>query len=328
MQFRLTDDQRTLREGLREYLDGEHGPETLRRLDGMGGRDPAVRAGLVGMGLAGLLIPEARGGLGLGLVEAALAGLECGYADVSDPLVETALVAAPLLSDEPDALDAIAAGALTVALSHPVNPWIADLDVADRVLGHAPRGAPRRLESVDPLRRLFAGAESGTPGNDRMLDLAALISTAQLLGGAERMLKLAADYAIAREQFGQPIGAFQAVKHQLANVSVKIEFARPVLLRAAHAADQGHARTPMHVSHAKLAATDAAMLAAETAIQVHGAMGYTYEVDLHYWMKRAWALAGAWGDRAFHERRLADAVIGGGMALGPDQTFESELARA
>ena len=57
-------------------------------------------------------------------------------------------------------------------------------------------------------------------------------------------------------------------------------------------------------------------------------MGYTYEVDLHYWMKRAWALAGAWGDRAFHERRLADAVIGGRMALGPDQTFESELARA
>ena len=328
MQFRLTDDQRTLREGVRAYLDGEHGPQTLRRLDAMGGRAPELRAGLVGMGLPGLLVPEAQGGLGLGLVEAVLVGLECGYANVSDPLVETALVAAPLLAHDPDALEPLAAGALSVALSHPINPWIADLDTADRVLGPAPQGEARRLEGVDPLRRLFAGAASGEPGDARMLDLAALITAAQLLGGAERMLKLAADYAVAREQFGQPIGAFQAVKHQLANVSVKIEFARPVLLRAAYAADHGHARTPVQVSHAKLAATDAATLAAETAIQVHGAMGYTYEVDLHYWMKRAWALAGAWGDRAFHERRLADAVIGGRMALGPDQTFESELARA
>ncbi len=328
MDFRLTEDQRTLRESVREYLDGEHGPEVLRRLDAMGGRDPAVRAGLVGMGLAGLLVPEVQGGLGLGLVEAALVGMECGYADVSDPLVETALVAAPLLAGEPDAREALAAGALSVALSHPINPWIADLDVADRLLGPPPSGAPRRLESVDPLRRLFAGAQSGQEGDKRMLDLAALICAAQLLGGAERMLKLATDYVVAREQFGQPVGAFQAVKHQLANVSIRIEFARPVLLRAAYAADHGHARTSVQVSHAKLAATDAAVLAAETAIQVHGAMGYTYEVDLHYWMKRAWALAGAWGDRAFHERRLADAVIGGRLALGPDRTFESELARA
>ena len=328
MDFRLTDDQRTLQRGVREYLDGEHGPEVLRRLDGLGGRDPGVHDGLVGMGLAALLVPEAQDGLGLGLVEGVLVGMECGYADVSDPLVETALIAAPLLVGETDALSAIGAGELTVALSHPVNPWIADLDSAGQVLGVPPDGEPRRLESADPLRRLFTGAGSGGQGDDRMLDLAALMSAAQLLGGAERMLKLAADYATAREQFGQPIGAFQAVKHQLANVSVKIEFARPVLLRAAYAAEHRHARTPVQVSHAKLAATDAAMLAAETAIQVHGAMGYTYEVDLHYWMKRAWALAGAWGDRAFHERRLADAVIGGRMALGPDQTFESELARA
>ena len=328
MDFRLTDDQRTLQRSVRDYLDGEHGPQTLRRLDAMGGRDPAVHEGLVGMGLAGLLVPEAQDGLGLGLVEGVLVGMECGYANVSDPLVETALVAAPLLAGEPDALDAIATGALSVALSHPVNPWIADLDVADRILGLAPSAPPRRLESVDPLRRLFAGAADEGGDGGPMLDLAALMSAAQMLGGAERMLKLATDYAATREQFGQPIGAFQAVKHQLASVSVKIEFARPVLLRAAYAAQQGHARSPFHISHAKLAATDAAMLAAETAIQVHGAMGYTYEVDLHYWMKRAWALAGAWGDGAFHERRLAEAILGGAMALGPDHTFDRELTHA
>jgi alkylation response protein AidB-like acyl-CoA dehydrogenase len=78
---------------------------------------------------------------------------------------------------------------------------------------------------------------------------------------------------------------------------------------------------PIHVSHAKVAATDAAIQMAETAIQVHGAMGYTYEVDLHFWMKRSWALAGAWGSRTFHLKRVDDAVLGGTLEIGPHQTF-------
>ena len=63
------------------------------------------------------------------------------------------------------------------------------------------------------------------------------------------------------------------------------------------------------------------MLTAETAIQVHGAMGYTYEVDLHFWMKRSWALCGAWGDRAFHLKRIDEAVLGGSLPIGPEHTF-------
>ena len=69
------------------------------------------------------------------------------------------------------------------------------------------------------------------------------------------------------------------------------------------------------------AASDAAMLTAETAIQVHGAMGYTYEVDLHFWMKRSWALCGAWGSRAFHYRRVEEALLGGAQPIGPEHTF-------
>jgi alkylation response protein AidB-like acyl-CoA dehydrogenase len=138
------------------------------------------------------------------------------------------------------------------------------------------------------------------------------------------MMALATDYATQRVQFGQPIGKFQAIKHHLATVAVKIEFARPLVLRAAHALQHGHDRAPLHVSHAKVAATDAAMLAAETAIQVHGAMGYTYEVDLHFWMKRAWALAGAWGDRAFHQRRVEDAILDSRFDIGPSTTFLAE----
>ena len=161
-----------------------------------------------------------------------------------------------------------------------------------------------------------------------MLNLAALATAGQLLGGAERMLEMSAAYAQTREQFGQPIGAFQAIKHHLANIALQIEFARPALWRAAYALENRHARAFVHVSAAKLAAGDAAFNAAETAIQVHGAMGYTYEVDLHYWMKRAWALNGAWGDRAFHLKRVDDSILGGAFALGPDATFNSELQHA
>lgn len=324
MDFRLTSDQVELRDAVRDYLTGEHGPETLRRLDAGGAPDPALWEGLVGMGLTGLLVPEAQGGLGLGLVEAALIAVELGRANVSGPLADTALVAAPLL--DAAGQGQIAAGTLKVALAHPINPWVADLDQAGLLYAGGrthPVPVAQPLDSVDPLRRLFAAPTSDR--DDRLLDRAALIAAAQLLGGAERMLELAVDYAKQREQFGQPIGQFQAIKHHCATVAVKLEFARPVLLRAAFAAEGGHARTPLHISHAKVAATDAAMLSAETAIQVHGAMGYTYEVDLHFWMKRAWALAGAWGDRAFHQRRIEAAVIDGGVTIGPAMTFESEL---
>jgi len=356
MDFRLTLDQIELRDAVRDYLDGEHGPERLRRLDEQGGRDPAVWDGLVGMGLTGLLVPEEEGGLGLGLVEAALVAIELGRADVSEPIVDSALVAPPFLMPEERAK--VAVGELKAALAHPVNPWIADLDQADILLPRQPLPDPVKLGSVDPLRRLFAPSPStvrpersrgarpseteavsasldgsvstslDTNGENDILDRAALMAAAQLIGASERMLQLATEYAKQREQFGQPIGAFQAVKHLLATVAVKIEFARPLALRAAWTLQEGQPRAPVHISMAKLAAADAATLAAETAIQVHGAMGYTYEVDLHYWMKRTWALAGAWGDRAFHLRRIDDAVIGGGIAIGPDQTFESELARA
>ncbi|MFT3975616.1 MAG: acyl-CoA dehydrogenase family protein [Sphingomonas bacterium] len=320
MEFAFTQDQIELRDGVRAFLEGTHGPKVLRRLDAEGGRDPAIWRSLVEMGLAGLIVPEAQGGLGLGLIEAVLVAVELGRANLSEPIVDTALVAPRLIADEAR-LAAIASGELKVALAHRANPWVADADQAGLVLGGAATG--ERLESADPLRRLFAVERADA--DPAMLDLAALMAAAQLVGGSERMLALATDYARDREQFGQPIGAFQAIKHHLASVAVALEFARPVLWRAAYALDHGHARAGVHVSHAKLAATDAAMQAAETAIQVHGAMGYTYEVDLHYWMKRAWALAGAWGDRAFHLRRLDDAVIGGTMAIGPDQTFETGM---
>ncbi|HEX2795320.1 MAG TPA: acyl-CoA dehydrogenase [Croceicoccus sp.] len=310
MDFRPTEDQALLVEGVRDYLVGTHGPEVLRRLDEEGkAGDAAIWDGLVEMGLTGLLVPEDLGGLGLGLVEAALIAVECGRACLAEPLVDTAFVAVPwmLSRGETGELRAIAEGSRRVSLPHAVNPWVAN-----------GTGAP--LQSVDPLRRLNV-REEGVADDPMLLDIAALMSAAQLIGLAEAMLDQAVEYAKVRQQFGQPIGAFQAMKHHLATCAVAIEFARPVLWRATNALADNSASAPVHVSHAKLAATDAAILCAETAIQVHGAMGYTYEVDLHFWMKRAWALAGAWGDRTFHLKRIDDAVIGGTLPIGPEHTF-------
>jgi alkylation response protein AidB-like acyl-CoA dehydrogenase len=281
----------------------------LRRLDAEGNRDPAIWQGLAEMGLTGLLVPEAHGGLGLGLVEAALIASECGRACLAEPLVDTAFVAVPWLVRKGDLADlgAIAAGERLVPLPHVLNPWVADGE-----------GSP--LQSVDPLRNLamFPAAGSSDP---YLLDLGALMSAAQLVGLADAMLHQAVEYAKIRTQFGQPVGAFQALKHQLASCAVAVEFAKPAVWRAAEALQDGGESASVHVSHAKVAASDAAVLTAETAIQVHGAMGYTYEVDLHFWMKRSWALNGAWGDRAWHLKRIDQAVIGGTMPIGPEHTF-------
>jgi alkylation response protein AidB-like acyl-CoA dehydrogenase len=309
MDMLFTEDQLALAETVRDYLAGTHGPEVLRRLDVDGNRDPAIWQGLVDMGLTGLLIPEDQGGLGMGLADAALIAVECGRACLAEPLVETAFVAVPWLvaQGRTSELAAILAGTAKPDLPHAINPWVAD-------------GTGAALTSVDPLRNL-AAAPAERSDDPLLLNLGALMSAAQLVGLADAMLVQAVEYAKIRTQFGQPIGAFQGLKHQLASCAVAIEFAKPVLWRAAQAVADGVDSADVHVSHAKVAATDAAQLTSETAIQVHGAMGYTYEVDLHFWMKRSWALSGAWGSRAFHLRRVDAAVLGGSHPIGPEHTF-------
>lgn len=309
MDFLIAPERLELAEAVRDFLSGTHGPEVLRRLDAGRNRDPAIWQGLAEMGLAGLLVPEEHGGLGMGLLDAALIARECGRACLAEPLVDSAFVTVPWLRARGDTSDfaAIAAGEKRVLPAHAINSWVADGD------GEA-------IDSIDPLRNLSA-LPANASDDPVLLDLGALMAAAQMVGLAEAMLDQAVEYSKIRTQFGQPVGGFQAIKHKLADVAVALEFARPVLWRAAQALDDGIGSARLHVSHAKVAATDAAYLAAESAIQVHGAMGYTYEVDLHFWMKRAWALGGAWGSRAFHLNRIDAAVIGGAHPTGPENTF-------
>ncbi len=135
-----------------------------------------------------------------------------------------------------------------------------------------------------------------------LADRAAAGSAAVLIGLADRMITMAAHYAKERHQFGKPIGSFQAVKHLLANARVALEFARPATYRAAWSLATAQPSLSHDASMAKAMASDAAELAARVALQVHGAIGYTWECDLHFFMKETWALARAWGDAATHRR--------------------------
>jgi alkylation response protein AidB-like acyl-CoA dehydrogenase len=337
MDFRFDEDQLRFQESVRGMLAAECGPERLRELAShSSARSPELWTKLAEIGLLGLLVPEEHGGLGLREEDAVLALQETGRAALAEPVVDTACVAVPLLvAVGPSALasrwlPAIAAGKARIAVGHPGNAFVPDAHVAELLLlvgdgeVHAvePANAKITLQpSIDPLRRLFtvdwkpSGATVVATGDDARAaldaayDRGAWATAAQLVGIAEGLVDAAVKYACQREQFGQAIGTFQALKHALASVAVRVEFAKPVVQRAALAIAGACGERSIAASHAKAAAGEAAAMAAKAALQVHGAIGYTWEVDLHYWMKRAWSLEHAWGTAASHRERIASHLL-------------------
>lgn len=352
MEFVFNEDQEALADSVRRFLMTEMTPELIRELwHTPTGRSDALWQMIAAQGLTAVSVPEQHDGLGLGEVEWALLAQTYGYFAGPEPLLDTALVAVGVLdglpaSEKRDALlRDIASGSARVAVAHPVNPYVADAHVAQVILAerdgelHALSPHACRLtavESVDPSRRLFeldwtpsaetrvASRETAGPLLADALDRGAFGVAAQLLGLTQRVLDVAIDYSAQRKQFGKPIGSYQALKHLLADVAIRYEFARPVLYRAACAIADRDPQRALYVSHAKLAATAAAQLAARHAMQVHGAIGYTWELDLQIFMKRIWALANSWGDTTFHKARVAAALIEDRAPIGPSRTFELE----
>ncbi|MFW6092585.1 MAG: acyl-CoA dehydrogenase family protein [Pseudomonadota bacterium] len=344
MNFSFSEDALALRDGTRAFLEGRNPVERLRVLVD-GGDGLALWSELAEMGLLGAAAPEARGGMGLSMVELVLLCEQAGRVCLPEPYSETAAVLVPLLADigsgAGERLDEVIAGSRRIVLSHGANPFVNFAEGADGVVVvesaavhwlDAAQASVEPRPTIDPLRRLSKlrpgmGSElaSGPRANELATDAfarGAVAVAAELCGLTERMIELAVDYARTREQFGRAIGSFQAVKHLLADARVALDFARPVVYRAAAVVGQRDPRRDVVVAHAKLAASDAAIEAAERAIQVFGGMGYTFEADLHFFMKRAWALTGLWGDREAHLATLDDAVLGGRFPPGPGSTFE------
>ncbi|MGW0915066.1 acyl-CoA dehydrogenase family protein [Streptomyces sp. NPDC002784] len=309
MRFLPDAEQRAFTASLDAMLGAADTPAVVRDWSrGEHARGRALWGRIAGAGVFALAVPEEQDGLGLRPVELALAFVELGRHAVPGPLVETVTAAA--LLPEPERL---VSGELlaTVARGGPYaldgdmatvargGPYALDGDVADLRLLLTPDGlfrcsghGPVR-PSIDPARRLTALAAgellTATPAAGRALALARLLTAAQALGVGLALLARTVTHVKRRSQFGAPIGSFQAVKHQLADARTALEFARPLVLGAALT------RTAEDIAAAKVTACEAAYATARTALQLHGAIGYTAECDLSLWLTKARALRTAWG---------------------------------
>lgn len=316
MRFALDEDAVALRDAARELLARETADTAWRKLGAMGA--------------IGVLVAEEHGGLGLD--ENALVVLldEIGYSGLPGPAAETIAVASPLLATAAPAVTAqVLAGQATVTalLDGPGPPAVGGMLPYGMSAEYAVllRGQTLRLyrreelelapcpavDSTRALARLGQISGHGVPLAD---DLRAVrdawqrgvLGTAALLTGlSQRMLDMTVGYVQRRQQFGVPVGSFQAIKHKLADALVALEFTRPLVLAAAWAAANRAADAVPLTSAAKARASDTARIVAKTAMQCHGAMGYTTEYELHRFAKRAWALAASFGTAHEHRARIA-----------------------
>ncbi|HEY5290079.1 MAG TPA: acyl-CoA dehydrogenase family protein [Caulobacteraceae bacterium] len=332
MDFALSPDQRMMQASIAGVLDRVAPLARVRSF--AEGDEPVARdvwAALAELGLPGLLVTEEYGGLGLGLLEAAIAAEAIGARAAPSPFLGAAILA-PLaiaaaglpaqrqawlpklsaseigagvvlheaLAPARDAAGIIAEGGrLSGESLFAIDALGADiLIVADRDgglhLAPASEAEITPLPTIDATRR-FAGVRfdrapaEPLPGNealDRLRDAAFVILAADMLGASQTMLDTAASYAEERRQFGRPIGSFQAVKHMCAEMAAELEPCRALVWYAAYAFDAAPAEAPLVAAHAKAHLAEVSRFVARTATEVHGGIGFTDLLGLHYWFKR------------------------------------------
>jgi alkylation response protein AidB-like acyl-CoA dehydrogenase len=317
MKFALDEQQRDFAVSIDAALGAADVPGAVRAW-GRGDTAPGrkIWATLTDLGVTALAVPEKFDGIDAHPVDLVVALEALGRWCVPGPVAESIAVAPVLLGDD-DRSAALAAGELiaTVALP-PAVPRAADADFAGLVLvardGHVRDAvAGDAHESVDPARKLFDVTATGDPQAvdvGRAFEFGALATAAQLVGAGQAMLDMSVAYAKQRSQFGRIIGSYQAIKHKLADVHIALELARPLVYGAALSLGEGSPDTARDVSAAKAAASDAALLAARSSLQTHGAIGFTAEHDLSLWLLRVQALHSAWGGPTTHRRRVLEAL--------------------
>jgi alkylation response protein AidB-like acyl-CoA dehydrogenase len=316
MHFGLPAEARELQAGVRDVLSSACTPDVVRA--GWQTHPESLWRSLGELGLIGLLVPEPDG-LGLDDLVTVAALQEAGYAGVPGPLVET-VAAAPLLAAAGALPDGLLTGGVPVAVQRAeLVPYAARAGAVLQLQDGTPRllDDPKvePLETVDDSRAAARVLGTGAtldvdPELVRRTELRCVLGTAAfLIGLSRRMLDLTVAYVRDRQQFGVPIGSFQAVKHPLANALVGVEFAGPAVIRAAQSLVDDEPDVGVHVAMAKALASDAAWTVGRTTLQAHGAMGYTVEYDLHLFAKRAWALAADWGSAAEHRATIATMLL-------------------
>jgi alkylation response protein AidB-like acyl-CoA dehydrogenase len=307
MDFELSEDQEALAEGVAALCAGRFDIEAVRSM-AADGLDPARWRELADTGVFALCLDEADGGVGLGWAEAVVVFEQLGRALVPGPLVATTL-AAGIVDGAADGTTVVTtvertdgplyvehlAWADVVVISDADGLWAvpaADLDGVD---------APQPLDPLTPVRRVDA-----LPPGERVGDASAAaewrrrgaaLTAALQLGLSIGATELAVAYAKEREQFGRPIGAFQAVKHRCADMITRVEVLRAAVYAAGVTLDgRGVEPADRAVAVAKVLASSSAAACGKDCVQVHGGMGYTWEVDAHLFLKRAWVLDLAFGE--------------------------------
>ena len=328
MNFDFSDDQQAIKRTAREFLASRFSPENVRALAEGGRYDDDAWREMSELGWPGIFIPEEYGGQGLGTVELVILVEELGYALAPTPFLSNAaagLVLAHAGSEEQRErwLPGIAAGEArgTVGqLRDGEAKLVPDADSAAVIVlldengegsvVEAPEAEVEPVETIDLTRRFARvradGGESLTaeagPGRDRIATAVA----AEAVGVAQRALEMAVEYARERHQFGRPIGAYQAVSHRCAQMLLETESARSTAYYAAWAADSEPPTLPVAASMAKAYASDAGWRVTASALQVLGGIGFTWEHDLHFFLKRARTDAQLYGSARDHRDRVAE----------------------
>jgi alkylation response protein AidB-like acyl-CoA dehydrogenase len=331
--FELSDDQVALRDAARRLLDRRSTPAQVRAVvDAGGGIDDGLWTAMVEQGWPALTVPEDRGGLGLGIVELALLLEAVGAHVAPAPVLQQALALDALVTgDGPaDLVDPLVAGEVVGTVAF--KPVAVD---GGRVSGrpepviHAPLARVLVVRSADELWAVESFTSTSEPAMDRtrslgwialdevpavrlggadaverFVDLGALGHSAELLGASSRVLDLSVEYAKERVQFGRPIGSFQAVKHRCADMLVDVEGMRSAVYHAAWALGAGDPDRSVAASTAKTWCSDAGRRVMASGLQVHGGIGFTWEHDLHLYVKRAQLDGVSFGDATWHRDRL------------------------
>ncbi len=317
MDFQLTQDQLDLQGAVRTFCAATYPSTDMGGLE----RDP-LRGWrrLADLDVFRLAAPAARAGLGLGMIDATVVYEVLGGHLVPGPLVWSALATVHLPEFGGGAaivggLDVVPPSTepALIEFGHELDALVTLRDDGVYVLDRAALGPLDDVTPIDPLtpvvqtRLLAAGRRVADRSlGDELRLLGAVLSSALLVGIAERALDTAVRYANERRQFGRPIGSFQAIKHLLADVYVRVALARSATYAAAAIADDrecGDLATA--AATAKLLAADAAIRNAKACIQAHGGMGFTWEMIPHYLLKRAWVLEHSFGNRSHHTETVA-----------------------
>jgi alkylation response protein AidB-like acyl-CoA dehydrogenase len=324
--FDFSDDQQAIKRTARDFLGDRFKPERVRELAEAGRYDEDGWRQMCELGWAGIFIDEEYGGQGLGIVELVILMEELGYALAPVPFLSNAAAGLALQvagSDEQKArwLPGIASGEApgTVGLMRNGEArLVPDADSAAVLVLFAGDGAfvaeraaveVEPYDTIDPTRRFArVRAEGGEPlvgdGGDAPHRIATALA-AELTGVAQRAMEMAVEYARERKQFGRPIGSYQAVSHRCAQMLLEVEGARSASYYAAWSADAEPETLPLAASMAKAYASDAGWRVTASSLQVHGGIGFTWEHDLHFLLKRAKADGMLYGSAREHRESVA-----------------------